>query len=158
MNEQKYKGENLSIPAPQSPYPTSRLAPAMELVELAREVGYPAGLQHVMTLDLTGKLRRLVRRRRKPGQAKADPTNQFARIGICSRRKIELSETPIEFLDPTDILDAEGEALADALPQGEPGVHVGISWIDDAAGDEVTRGIEDLYPIGDFEFRFDEVD
>jgi hypothetical protein len=56
MNEQKYKGENLSVPAHQSPYPTSRLAPSMELVELAREV---ASADDLLTVQAVGKLRML---------------------------------------------------------------------------------------------------
>ena len=56
MNERKYKGENLSVPAHSSPYPTSRLAPSMDLVELAREV---ASADDLLTVQAVGKLRLL---------------------------------------------------------------------------------------------------
>jgi hypothetical protein len=56
MNASKYKGENLVDSPHRSPYPTSRLAPPMELVELAKEV---AAADDLLTLQTVGKLRLL---------------------------------------------------------------------------------------------------
>ncbi|MBT8355764.1 MAG: DUF2452 domain-containing protein [Desulfofustis sp.] len=52
----KYKGENVRPPAHSSSYPVSRLAPAMELVELARELGEADDL---LTVQATAQLRLL---------------------------------------------------------------------------------------------------
>jgi hypothetical protein len=53
---EKYKGENVRSPARSSPYPVSRLAPAMELVELAREL---AEADDMLTVQATAQLRLL---------------------------------------------------------------------------------------------------
>ena len=53
---EKYKGENVRSPAHSSPYPVSRLAPAMELVELAREL---AEADDMLTVQATAQLRLL---------------------------------------------------------------------------------------------------
>ncbi len=52
----KYKGENLREPQHRSPYPVSRLAPAMELVELARAV---SEADDMLTYQATAQLRLL---------------------------------------------------------------------------------------------------
>ena len=52
----KYKGENVRPPEHSSPYPVSRLAPAMELVELARELGEA---DDMLTVQATAQLRLL---------------------------------------------------------------------------------------------------
>ena len=52
----KYKGENVQEPSRSSPYPLSRLAPSMELVELAREINEADDL---LTVQATAKLRLL---------------------------------------------------------------------------------------------------
>lgn len=52
----KYKGENVRQPARRSPYPVSRLAPAMELVELAREL---SEADDMLTVQATSQLRLL---------------------------------------------------------------------------------------------------
>ena len=53
---EKYKGENVRSPARSSPYPVTRLAPAMELVELAREL---AEADDMLTVQATAQLRLL---------------------------------------------------------------------------------------------------
>ena len=53
---EKYKGENVRSPAHSSPYPVSRLAPAMELVELARGLGEA---DDMLTVQATAQLRLL---------------------------------------------------------------------------------------------------
>ena len=55
-NQMKYKGQNHQGPKHSSPYPVSRLAPAMDLVELAKEV---AKTDDLLTLQAAGKLRLL---------------------------------------------------------------------------------------------------
>ena len=55
MNK-KYKGENVRLPARSSPYPVSRLSPAIELVELARELGEA---DDMLTVQATAQLRLL---------------------------------------------------------------------------------------------------
>ena len=52
----KYKGENMRLPAHRSPYPVSRLSPAIELVELARELGEA---DDMLTVQATAQLRLL---------------------------------------------------------------------------------------------------
>lgn len=52
----KYKGENVRRPPHSSPYPVSRLAPAMDLVELAREV---SEADDMLTVQATSQLRLL---------------------------------------------------------------------------------------------------
>lgn len=52
----KYKGENLKGLTHSSPYPTSRLSPSIELVELAKEV---ASADDMLTVQAAGKLRLL---------------------------------------------------------------------------------------------------
>ena len=52
----KYKGENVREPEHRSPYPLSRLAPSMELVELAREI---RDADDALALQATAQLRLL---------------------------------------------------------------------------------------------------
>ncbi len=52
----KYKGENVRQPPRRSPYPVSRLAPAIELVELAREL---SDADDMLTVQATSQLRLL---------------------------------------------------------------------------------------------------
>lgn len=52
----KYKGENVPEPHYRSPYPVSRLAPGMELVELAKEIGEA---DDALTRQATAQLRLL---------------------------------------------------------------------------------------------------
>ena len=52
----KYKGENVRPSAHRSPYPVSRLAPAIELVELAREL---SEADEILTVQATAQLRLL---------------------------------------------------------------------------------------------------
>lgn len=52
----KYKGENVRPPAHRSPYPVSRLAPSIELVELAREL---SEADDMLTVQATAQLRLL---------------------------------------------------------------------------------------------------
>ena len=52
----KYKGENVRPPAHRSPYPLSRLAPSIELVELAREL---SEADDMLTVQATAQLRLL---------------------------------------------------------------------------------------------------
>lgn len=52
----KYKGENVRPPTHRSPYPVSRLSPAIELVELARELGEA---DDMLTVQATAQLRLL---------------------------------------------------------------------------------------------------
>ena len=52
----KYKGENVGQPEHRSPYPVSRLAPSIELVELAKEV---SAADDLLTVQATAKLRLL---------------------------------------------------------------------------------------------------
>ena len=52
----KYKGENVRQPEHRSPYPVSRLAPSIELVELAKEL---SDADDMLTAQATAKLRLL---------------------------------------------------------------------------------------------------
>ena len=52
----KYKGENVRQPARRSPYPVSRLAPEMELVELAQEL---SDADDMLTVQASSQLRLL---------------------------------------------------------------------------------------------------
>jgi len=56
LNKTKYKGEKYRGADHQSPYPVSRLSPAIELVELAKEV---ADADDLLTIQAVGKLRLL---------------------------------------------------------------------------------------------------
>ncbi len=52
----KYKGENIQEPQHRSPYPVSRLAPAIDLVELAKEISQA---DDILTGQAAAKLRLL---------------------------------------------------------------------------------------------------
>lgn len=52
----KYKGENVRQPEYRSPYPVSRLAPSIELVELAKQV---SDADDMLTVQATARLRLL---------------------------------------------------------------------------------------------------